>query len=81
MGMPYTVLMPVIATQVLHGGADTLGVLMAASGLGALCGALYLASRRSVLGLGRHHRRHRRDLRPRPGGVLALARAVAVAAC
>jgi MFS family permease len=53
MGMPYTVLMPVIATKVLHGGANTLGILMAASGLGALCGALYLASRRSVLGIGR----------------------------
>lgn len=53
MGMPYTVLMPVIASVVLHGGAHTLGFLMTASGLGALLGALYLASRSSVLGLGR----------------------------
>jgi MFS family permease len=53
MGVPYTVLMPVVAGEVLHGGAHTLGFLMAASGLGALTGALYLASRRSVLGLGR----------------------------
>jgi MFS family permease len=53
MGMPYTVLMPVIALNVLHGGAHTLGFLMTASGLGAVGGALYLASRRSVLGLGR----------------------------
>jgi MFS family permease len=53
MGMPYTVLMPVIATNVLHGGAHTLGFLMTASGLGAVAGALFLASRRSVLGLGR----------------------------
>ena len=53
MGMPYTVLMPVIALNVLHGGAHTLGFLMTASGLGAVAGALYLASRRSVLGLGR----------------------------
>jgi MFS family permease len=53
MGMPYTVLMPVIASNVLHGGAHTLGFLMTASGLGAVAGALYLASRRSVLGLGR----------------------------
>ncbi len=52
-GMPYTVLMPIVAAQVLHGGPHTLGFLMAASGLGAFCGALYLASRRSVLGLGR----------------------------
>jgi MFS family permease len=53
MGMPYTVLMPVIATEVLHGDANTLGFLMAASGLGALAGALYLAARPSVVGLGR----------------------------
>jgi MFS family permease len=45
--------MPVIASNVLHGGAHTLGFLMTASGLGAVAGALYLASRRSVLGLGR----------------------------
>jgi MFS family permease len=53
LGMPYTVLMPAIATDVLHGGAHTLGFLMTASGAGALGGALYLASRRTVLGLGR----------------------------
>jgi Arabinose efflux permease len=53
MGMPYSVLMPVIATDVYHGGAHTLGFLMTASGLGAVAGALYLASRLSVLGLGR----------------------------
>ncbi len=50
---PYTVLMPVIATRMLHGGADTLGLLMAATGLGALAGALYLAGRATVVGLGR----------------------------
>ena len=53
MGMPYTVLMPIIATNVFHGGAHTLGFLMTASGAGAVVGALYLASRRSVVGLGR----------------------------
>jgi MFS family permease len=53
MGLPYTVLMPVIADAELHGGANTFGFLMAAGGLGALCGALYLASRKTVLGLGR----------------------------
>lgn len=51
-GMPYTVLMPIIATKVLHGGPNTLGILMAASGLGALAGAFSLAIRRTVLGLG-----------------------------
>jgi len=53
MGMPYTVLMPAISANVLHGGPHTLGFLMTASGVGALAGALYLASRRSVVGLGR----------------------------
>src|SRR5581483_448677 len=52
-GMPYTVLMPIFAGQVLHGGPHTLGFLMAASGIGALAGALSLAARRSVLGLGK----------------------------
>jgi MFS family permease len=53
MGMPYTVLMPVIAKEILHGGPHTFGFLMGASGIGALTGALYLASRKNVLGLGR----------------------------
>jgi MFS family permease len=53
LGLPFTVLLPVIADDVLGGGARTLGALMAASGLGALGGALYLASRSSVLGLSR----------------------------
>lgn len=51
MGMPYMVLMPVFARDILHGGPQTLGFLMGAAGVGALMGALYLASRRSVLGL------------------------------
>jgi MFS family permease len=51
-GMPYTALMPIFAGTVLHGNAHTLGFLMAAAGLGALCGAVTLAMRRSVLGLG-----------------------------
>jgi MFS family permease len=53
MGMPFTVLLPVIAREVLGGGPGVLGALTAASGLGALAGALFLASRRTVLGLGR----------------------------
>lgn len=51
MGMPYTVLMPVFAKEILHGGSHTFGFLMGASGLGALIGAFYLASRKSVIGL------------------------------
>jgi MFS family permease len=53
-GMPYTVLMPVFANEILHGGPRTLGWLMAASGVGALAGALLLAARKSVLGLGKY---------------------------
>lgn len=53
LGMPYQVLLPVFATTILHGDAYTLGRLTAASGVGAILGALYLASRDSVLGLGR----------------------------
>jgi len=52
-GIPYAVLMPIFAGKILHGGPHTLGSLMTASGCGALIGALWLASRKSVLGLGR----------------------------
>ena len=51
--VPFTVLLPVVATEVLDGDARTLGFLMGATGLGALTGALYLASRSTVRGLGR----------------------------
>ncbi len=53
MGMPYSVLVPVFAKEILHGGAHTFGFLMTAAGSGALVGTLYLASRQSVVGLGR----------------------------
>lgn len=53
LGVPYTVLMPIFATEVLHGDAHTLGFLVSAVGVGALGGALFLASRRTVVGLGR----------------------------
>jgi len=52
-GMPFAVLMPIFADQILHGGARGLGILMGASGVGALAGALLLASRETVEGLGR----------------------------
>lgn len=48
----YGTLLPVVAKTTLHGGPHTLGILMGAAGCGALVGALYLASRTSVLGLG-----------------------------
>jgi MFS family permease len=52
-GVPYSVLMPIFAATTFHGGPHTLGVLMTASGCGALAGALWLAARKSVIGLGR----------------------------
>ncbi len=51
MGMPFVVLMPVFAANVLHGGAHTLGFLMGGMGVGALISALSLAARKSVRGL------------------------------
>jgi MFS family permease len=51
MGMPYVVLMPIFAAQVLHGGPHTLGFLMGAAGVGAVISALSLVVRRSVRGL------------------------------
>jgi len=52
-GVPYTVLMPAVVAETLGGGPDLLGWLMGASGAGALAGALYLANRHTVVGLGR----------------------------
>jgi MFS family permease len=51
MGMPFMVLMPIFAAQVLHGGPHTLGFLTGASGVGALVSAISLAVRKSVRGL------------------------------
>jgi MFS family permease len=53
MGIPYAVLLPISAGQVLHGGAHTLGWLTGASGVGAFISAISLAVRRSVVGLAR----------------------------
>lgn len=52
-GMPYVVLMPIFARDILGGGSDTLGFLLGAVGIGALIGAVFLASRKTVLGLGK----------------------------
>jgi MFS family permease len=51
-GVPYSVLMPIFARRILHGGSMSLGILMGATGVGALSGALTLAARRGVRGLG-----------------------------
>src|SRR5580693_681055 len=50
---PYSVLAPIVAGNVLHGDAHTLGFLMGASGVGALTSAISLALRRTVIGLGK----------------------------
>jgi MFS family permease len=52
-GMGYMTLLPIVAKDLLGGGPSILGFLMASSGLGALLGAIFLASRKTVLGLGR----------------------------
>ena len=52
-GTPYTVLMPVFADKILHGGAQGLGILMGSTGVGALFGALTLAAKNGIKGLGR----------------------------
>lgn len=52
-GVPYQILMPIFAKDIFHGGPKTLGFLMAMSGAGALTGAIYLAGRRTVVGLGK----------------------------
>ena len=51
-GFPLLPLLPLFAGQVLQGGSDTLGWLMAAFGLGALMGTIFLASRKNVVGIG-----------------------------
>ncbi|MBX9255823.1 MFS transporter [Desmonostoc muscorum CCALA 125] len=51
MGMPYLRIMPVFAVEILHGDSSTLGFLTGTSGLGALCGGIYLSYQRSAIGL------------------------------
>jgi|WetSurMetagenome_2_1015567.scaffolds.fasta_scaffold09364_7 MFS family permease len=53
MGMPYTVLMPIFARQVLGSGARGLGILLGATGVGALLASISFAARTNVKGLGR----------------------------
>ena len=52
-GIPFQLLMPAFAKGVLGGNSELLGTLMSFVGSGTLCAALYLAARKSVLGLGR----------------------------
>jgi MFS family permease len=52
-GMSYSVLMPVFADEILKAGPKGLGLLMGSAGIGALCGAVSLALKRELKGLGR----------------------------
>lgn len=52
-GIPYAVLMPIFAKEILHGGPRGYGILMSAIGVGALAGALTLAAKKSTRGLSR----------------------------
>ena len=52
-GLPYTVLLPVFADVILHGGPHTFGFLTGATGLGAFISAVVLAMRKSIVGLGK----------------------------
>lgn len=47
----YALLMPVFAEDILRGGPRVFGYLMSATGVGALAGAIFLASRRNLKGL------------------------------
>ncbi|MDZ7959895.1 MAG: MFS transporter [Aulosira sp. DedQUE10] len=53
MGLQNTILVPIFAEEILKGGAEALGFLMAASGVGALAGGIYLATRQTILGIGK----------------------------
>jgi MFS family permease len=52
-GIPYSVLMPIFASNILHGGPNTLGFLTGATGIGAFISAISLAMRKTIVGLGR----------------------------
>ncbi len=51
--MPYQTLLPVLASDVLRGGARLYGMLLACAGAGALAGAIGLLLRKGLRGLGR----------------------------
>jgi MFS family permease len=52
-GLPYSVLLPVFAREILRGGPNTFGLLTGATGLGAFISAILLAMRKSIVGLGK----------------------------
>jgi MFS family permease len=52
-GMPFLVVIPAYVREILHGSSETLGFLMSFFGAGAFTAAIYMAARKSVLGLGK----------------------------
>jgi MFS family permease len=50
-GLPYVILTPIYAADILQGGSETLGMLMTASALGALIASVYLSSKSNIFGL------------------------------
>jgi MFS family permease len=52
-GLQYSVFLPIYASDIVHGGARTLGLLMSAAGVGAVLGALQFAARTEYKGLAR----------------------------
>src|SRR6202140_4726045 len=52
MALPFSVLMPIFAGRILGGGASAYGTLMGAVGVGAMFGALVIAMRAQLRGLG-----------------------------
>lgn len=50
---PFIVLLPAYAREILHGGSETLGFLMSGLGAGALTGAIIMAARKTIVGLGK----------------------------
>src|SRR5262249_39399439 len=53
LGLQYSVFMPIFANDVLHSGAQGLGLLMSSAGVGAVLGALQFAARTHYSGLAR----------------------------
>jgi MFS family permease len=51
-GAPFVIVLPIVADQVLHGGAPVLGILSTSVGLGGFAAAIWLASRKSVIKMG-----------------------------
>lgn len=50
---PYSVLMPIFAKDVLHGGPDAMGLLLGSAGAGAVIGVIFLARQRGTEDMGR----------------------------